>query len=299
MRVVCTPLGMYHVRDHLVRMYPKVDFRFTKGIATKTETENILQNEKYVVIGSEKLTKDFIERSSLAAVARFGGSVENIDVDALKEKDIPLFYTKAEGVADDVANLTVSFVLSASFQVASLCNLNKAGVWRRPSLHASMANVLIIGAGRIGGLVETKLAALGYSNVRLRSARELHRDSAVNEISHDLDWANIIVLTANPLYWDQEFFMDSLSSLNSGVSIVNTARGSLVDEARLISLFEHGLVREYYADVTAVEPPDEDTTEFISHASVVCTPHIGGYGKANLLDIAVKCMDFLEKVEYA
>ena len=61
--------------------------------------------------------------------------------------------------------------------------------------------------------------------------------------------------------------------MKDGVVIINTSRGTNVDEAALLEALESGKVRAAGLDVWAEEPAKN--VALYSHPRVSCTPHIG------------------------
>ena len=61
--------------------------------------------------------------------------------------------------------------------------------------------------------------------------------------------------------------------MKDGVVIINTSRGTNVDEAALLAGLESGKVRAAGLDVYADEPATNKA--LYSHPMVSCTPHIG------------------------
>ena len=65
----------------------------------------------------------------------------------------------------------------------------------------------------------------------------------------------------------------NIAKMKDGVVIVNTSRGTNVDEDALLAALESGKVRGAGLDVFAEEPATNHA--LYSHPMVACTPHIG------------------------
>ena len=66
---------------------------------------------------------------------------------------------------------------------------------------------------------------------------------------------------------------ERIAKMKDGVVIINTSRGTNVDEAALLAGLESGKVRAAGLDVYADEPATNKA--LYSHPMVSCTPHIG------------------------
>jgi D-3-phosphoglycerate dehydrogenase len=66
---------------------------------------------------------------------------------------------------------------------------------------------------------------------------------------------------------------ETIAKMKDGVVIINTSRGTNVDEDALLAALESGKVRAAGLDVWAVEPANNHA--LYSHPMVSCTPHIG------------------------
>ena len=66
---------------------------------------------------------------------------------------------------------------------------------------------------------------------------------------------------------------ENIAKMKDGVVVINTSRGTNVDEAALLAALESGKVRAAGLDVYADEPASN--VALYSHPMVSCTPHIG------------------------
>ena len=66
---------------------------------------------------------------------------------------------------------------------------------------------------------------------------------------------------------------ETIAKMKDGVVIINTSRGTNVDEQALLDALNSGKVYGAGLDVYAEEPAKN--SELYSHPKVSCTPHIG------------------------
>ena len=294
MRIYCTPLGISHVQEDLKKAYPSIEFVKQGGILDKSQTEEALSKETHVIIGSEILDGNFLANSSLKAISRFGGSLENIDTDTAKRMGICVFSYKSSQVISDVANLTVSFVLSSTINLFEHNENLSRGLWIRPSYLGTNSKIKILGSGNVGTLVWERLKTLDFKNVELISMRKLVQSKdTLDSLMRLVSDADILIITASQKCWPKSKFIDCLKIKNKPLKIVNTARGTLVNEVELLKILSERKDISYYTDVFETEPPTDISLSLASLSNVISTPHIGGYSSEALKDVAFKCVDFL------
>ena len=80
--------------------------------------------------------------------------------------------------------------------------------------------------------------------------------------------------------------------INVGVVIINTSRGTNVDEAALLAALESGKVRAAGLDVYADEPATNKA--LYSHPMVSCTPHIGAATNEAQKRIGAEIVDIIK-----
>jgi glyoxylate/hydroxypyruvate reductase len=136
-----------------------------------------------------------------------------------------------------------------------------------PQRRADDINVLVLGAGQMGGAVVRALAGHGYrvNSWRARDATPLSPALATAEIV-----INLLPLTAATRgLLDARFF----ASLPRGASFVNLARGAHVVDADLLAALDSGQLHRAVLDVFHSEPLRADHT-FWRHPQITVLPHV-------------------------
>ena len=85
---------------------------------------------------------------------------------------------------------------------------------------------------------------------------------------------------------------ETIAKMKDGVTIINTSRGTNVDEAALLAGLESGKVRSAGLDVYADEPATNKA--LYSHPMVSCTPHIGAATKEAQKRIGAEIVEIIE-----
>lgn len=215
----------------------------------------------------------------LEIVAVNGIGVDAVDFDALRPRGIRV--TNTPGVlTDDVADLAVALLLSMSRRVPALDGYVRAGQWGagvpvKPAraLRGKVAG--IYGFGRIGQAVASRLAAFGlqlrYWQPNAKAGVDVPRSASLLDLARESDY--LIVCAPGGTATKGTVDAAVLEALGPEGTLVNIARGSLVDETALIAALAEGRLGAAALDVFAEEP-------FVPSAltalpNVVLTPHVG------------------------
>jgi phosphoglycerate dehydrogenase-like enzyme len=76
-----------------------------------------------------------------------------------------------------------------------------------------------------------------------------------------------------------------IATLPPGVTIVNTARGGVVDEEALLAALESGAVRAAGLDVFATER-ETPNPKLVAHPNVISTPHSAAFSEEALTELS-------------
>ena len=247
---------------------------------------------------------------SLLAVARAGAGVNNIPLDEYAKKGIVAFNTPGAN-ANGVKELVVAGLLLASRDIiggynwvkenASEENLAKL-VEKQKKQYAGNElkgkSIGVIGLGAIGVLVANICNRLGMKvygydpYVSVRSAWSLSRMvkyiASIDELFETCDY-----ITIHVPYMDSTKGMinkEAIDKMKDGVTLLNFARGELVENQAVIEGLESGKVKHYVTDFPSAEIAGVD--------KVITIPHLGASteeSEDNCAKMAVaEIRDFLE-----
>jgi glyoxylate reductase len=220
-----------------------------------------------VRVGAEEL--DLLP--NLRLVANYGVGYDTVDVAACRERGISV--TNTPGVLDAaVADLTLALILASRRHVVAADRLVREGGWQRrwaqPELlgrDLAGSTLGLVGLGRIGSEVARRAEVFGMRIAFTRRSGGLPLDEL-------LGTADVVSLHV-PLTPVTNGLMtrDRLALLRDGTTLINTARGGIVDEDALVDELVSGRISAGL-DVFAAEPHVPE--RLVGLPNVVLTPHI-------------------------
>lgn len=237
--------------------------------------------EGWIVRSGTKLTSELIEKATkLKIIGRAGTGVDNIDLQAATEHGVVVVNTPG-GNSIAVAELTIGAMISCSRHLARADRLLKAGEWAKKKLRGRELNGKIlglVGLGRIGREVAKRarpfgMKVLGYDPYAVK-ADLAEQGIEVVELDDLLRRAHIISLHV-PKTDETTHVIDAaaIAKMRDGVTILNFARGGLIDETALLAALESGKIAA--ASLDAFESEPDPSPDLVRHERVLATPHIG------------------------
>ena len=234
-----------------------------------------------VVRSKTKVRANHIDEArggKLKLIIRGGVGVDNIDVKYAEEKGITVRNTPRAS-SDAVAELALGHIFSVARYLSAAGHTMREGAWEKKAykgIELTGRTVGIVGYGRIGQALGRRCQALGmkvlaydiYQNRDLEC--ETMRYVEMDELLANSDIISLHVpsLPGQPLVNEE-----TLAKMKDGVIIINTSRGTNVDENALLAALESGKVYGAGLDVFAEEPAKN--AALINHPRVSSTPHIG------------------------
>ena len=143
-----------------------VDVRF--DIEREELLKIIPEYDAIVVRSVTKINEEFYKHATnLKVVGRAGNGVDNIEMEGATKRGIIVVNTPESNIVS-AAEHTIGLLLSSARNVVKAHKMIESRVWDRTGLKGSelLGKTLgIIGLGRIGGLVATRLQAFGMKIV--------------------------------------------------------------------------------------------------------------------------------------
>lgn len=223
--------------------------------------------EAVVAVGPDEL--DLLP--DLRLVANYGVGYDRVDVPACRARGIAV--TNTPGVLDAaVADLTLALILACRRHLVTSDRFVREGRWQRgwarPELlgrDLAGSTLGLVGLGRIGSEVARRAEAFGMRVVHHRRSDGMPLD----ELLRTTDVVSLHVpLTPET---DGLISRERLGLLRDGATLVNTARGAIVDENALVDELVSGRISAGL-DVFADEPRVPE--RLLDLPNVVLAPHI-------------------------
>ncbi|MDB5070302.1 MAG: Glyoxylate reductase [Candidatus Eremiobacteraeota bacterium] len=217
----------------------------------------------------------------LRIVATWSVGYDNVDVAALAARGIILTNTSGS-LVEAVADLTYALVIFAVRNLAAGLSYVRSGRWmheQMPFGHDLEGSTLgIVGFGQIGLAVAKRAQVSGMRVVYTN--RNPRADDAATGASYRpfdalLAEADCIVLLV-PLTDETRgmFGDDTFARMKPAATLVNVARGAVVDTDALLRALEQKKIAGAALDVTDPEPFPPDHPLAL-HENVVIVPHVG------------------------
>jgi len=137
--------------------------------------------------------------------------------------------------------------------------------------------LLIVGLGEIGSLVAANAKALGMRVLATRrtpvpdpSVDEVHGDSALGDLIGQADFVSLHVRLSEQT--QGMFSARMFGAMKPGSFLINTSRGTVVDEKSLVQALNSGHLGGAYLDVYEKEPLSPDSPLW-DMPNVIMTPH--------------------------
>jgi D-3-phosphoglycerate dehydrogenase len=222
----------------------------------------------------------FAAAPRLRVVARAGVGLDNVDVEAATKAGVMVVNAPTSNIVT-AAEHAIALLLSTARNVPQGHSALKQGEWKRSKytgVELQEKTVGVLGLGRIGVLVATRLAAFDMKIIAydpyIQAARAAQlgvRLVSLDELLRESDFITVHLPKTKEtlgLIGDRE-----LHIVKPSVRIVNAARGGIVDEKALDAALRDERVAGAGIDVFTSEPCTD--SPLFDHDNVVVTPHLG------------------------
>jgi D-3-phosphoglycerate dehydrogenase len=216
---------------------------------------------------------------SLKVISKHGSGTDTIDRQAAEARGIRVLAAVGANAAA-VAEHAMALLLACAKSIAAQNARMHAGHWDKAthkSIELEGRTVGVVGLGAIGLRFARIADAMG---MRVLGFDPFAKDlpAHVERVELDAIWREADAISLHcPLTADNARMLNarSLAACKTGVIVVNTARGGLIDEAALLDAIRAGKVAGAGLDCFAVEPMTAPHP-FHGEPRITLSPHIGG-----------------------
>lgn len=290
------PAGYACLREH---GYDVVDGR---GFTEEDIIADIGDCDAIIVRTAKITAKIFDAAPKLKILARHGAGYDGVDLEAARKHGV-LVCTAGGANAISVAELAIFYMLYCSrnfkkVQKLYLEDYRKAKM-AIPKTELEGKTLGLVGLGNIGKLVAKK-AALGFDMTVLAYDPFAKKEGLPeyirlvedrDEIFRQADYVSLHVpATPETVHSvsDREFGL-----MKESAYLINTSRGSIVDEPALVRALQAGKIAGAGLDVLEKEPIDP-ANPLIEMDNVLTAPHIGGATKEASSRSSVACAEAID-----
>ena len=219
---------------------------------------------------------DEAKGSQLKLIIRGGVGVDNIDVDYAKANGIDVKNTP-KASSQSVAELAMGHMFSCARYISIAGHTMREDKWEKKAygkgIELQGKTLGIVGFGRIG----QHLGVMAIPYVEMDAL---------------LAMSDFVSVHAPAVDGGALISAENIAKMKDGVVVINTSRGTNVDEAALLAALESGKVRAAGLDVYADEPATNKA--LYSHPMVSCTPHIGAATNEAQKRIGAEIVDIIK-----
>ena len=236
-----------------------------------------------VVRSKTKVRANHIDEAKggrLKLIIRGGVGVDNIDVKYAEQNGIAVRNTP-KASSQSVAELALGHMFACSRFISAAGSTMRQGKWEKKAygkgIELKGKTLGIIGFGRIGQHLGVMAKAIGMKVVAfdIFHIPGIEQQLGIDYVEMDalLAQSDFISVHAPAVDGGAIINRETIAKMKDGVTIINTSRGSNIDEDALLEALNAGKVRAAGLDVWASEPTQNEA--LYSHPMVSCTPHIG------------------------
>jgi D-3-phosphoglycerate dehydrogenase / 2-oxoglutarate reductase len=233
----------------------------------------------------------FQSLDSLRVVGRYGIGVDNIDLDSATDHDVAVV-NAPHYCTDEVAEHALALLLACERKVALFDAAIDAGDWDwkqgRPIRRLRGKTLGLVGFGSIARTVAEKARGFGFETIAYDPY--LSSDDIASHGVEKVDFNAVlersdIVSIHSPLTDDTRGLVDddAFGRMDTEATLINVARGEIVDTGALARALSSGEIRAAGLDVLPDEPPE--SSALIGRDDVVLTPHAAWYSEDSIVEL--------------
>jgi hydroxypyruvate reductase len=220
---------------------------------------------------------------SMRAIVCYGTGYDGVDLAAAAKRGITVGHSPAANAAA-VADLAVTLMLAVTRRLLPADNYVRSGDWAsakpsplmRPQPGNPGRRVGIYGMGEIGRKIASRVAAFESEVAYFSRSRHDVPYRYVPSLEALAEWCSVLMIAVRAgADTNHAVDADILRKLGADGYVVNISRGSVIDQAALVTALTDATIAGAGLDVYENEPHAPDRLTALPN--VVLTPHVGGH----------------------
>ena len=265
--------------------------------------ERIVDAQGALVMLTDRIDDDFLEAGSrLRVVSQMAVGVDNVDLAACTSRGIPVGNTP-DVLTETTADMAWGLLAAAARRIPEGRDYVLGGHWEEWDPDLLLGSDLwgttlgIVGMGRIGAAVARRAAGFSmkvvYNSRSPKPGLEGEIRAAYAELADLLAQADHVVITAAYTSETHHLIDDAaLARMKPTATLVNIARGPLVDPDALGEALRSGAIGSAALDVTEPEPIPANHP-LLSLPNCLVIPHLGSASRGTRLAMATRAVENL------
>ncbi|ASD64148.1 D-2-hydroxyacid dehydrogenase [Bdellovibrio bacteriovorus] len=244
--------------------------------------EHLVSANALIIRSRTRIDEELLKKArQLQLIVTCTSGFDHIDLDATQKWGVTVMHTPTANI-ESAAQLTWGLVLSCVNNIQAAHKMVKAGEWNRDQItgiELAGRNYGIVGLGRIGSRVAELAQAFGMNVVAYDPYQEddVFERLHIPRLSYEevLKTADVISFHV-PKTLETEHMLNrsQFEYIHRGIVLINTSRGSVINENDLCEALEKGWLRSVGLDVYEKEPLNRNSN-LLKYPNLVLTPHIG------------------------
>ncbi len=243
------------------------------------ELLNLVGDIDGAICGDDQFTERVLAAAPrLKVIAKWGTGIDSIDSEACKLQGIAVRNTPG-AFSEAVADTVMGYVLAFARRQPEMNSTMHAGSWTKlPGVTLREATLGVIGVGNCGKAIVRRAVAFGMrilgsdllpmpadflaaSNITMVSKEDLLKQADFVSVNCDLNPTSFHLIGE-----------DSFRLMKPTAVVINTARGPIIDEPKLIAALRNGRIAGAALDVFEMEPLPPGSP-LLAMANVLLAPH--------------------------
>jgi D-3-phosphoglycerate dehydrogenase len=246
-----------------------------------------------LIVRNTKIPRQIMEAApKLVAIGRHGVGYDTVDISAANDLGIPVVYTPAANT-ESVAEIAVGFIICSGRKIIRAHTTTRSGKLLSDSVTLSVMGqryglvnadiwgktLGVIGMGRIGSSVSKKMIAafnmqvIGYDpyvDAKILAGYGVQKAETLEEMLPRCDF--VTVHCPGGAETRHMINARTLALMKPDAYLINTARGTIIDEAALVQVLQKQQIAGAAMDVYDPEPPLAGNP-LLHMENVIVTPH--------------------------